>query len=403
MKLMHAAAVIAVLWSGFAFAATVGAGQLPRDSIIRSAEDLERYLSETALGDSVLDAMPLGARKRFLAQLRFGAGGLGGFGTADLKDTLTRTQIGDVLALFGLQRYGEQIQGLATTRVPRDFESDFELRFDAFNTSLELQPAPSAAGIGASYRQLVDGREPIELARTLEPYDRALLFRAMLRALQMDALPGQADQSQQVLALMHSHAEDTPTQASELFYALVALRKFDLADQLAREYPEGGMSTLPVRAFAAEAKTGLNTILQVSVDGRRLSRETVDLSHGLHIVVVAGCHFARDAATAISASPELDRLFHRRAIWLAPASERISDVAEWNRQLPSQPIQIAWAERNWQQITSWEMPTFYVFRDGTLLTQWSGWAADSGMDTLRRRLQEAGVRLAPRPGVREKS
>lgn len=393
MNRICVAALIAALWSGSALASIAAQSESAGNTAIRSTEELTRFLAQTANKGSALDAMPVGARKRFLAQLRFGAGGVGGFGTADLEDTLTQAQIIEVTALFGLQKYGDQLQGLATVRKPRDFESSFELRFNAFNAALELKSTPRASGIETSYRQLLGGSEPVALAQALDAYDRALLLRAMLGVLREDAVPEQAEQCRQVLALLRRYGEETPNQVSQLFDILVTLRQFDLADHVALEYTGAGLSKVPERAFVGDVKAGLNATLQVSADGRRLSRGTLDLTHGLHIVVVAGCHFAKDAATAISAEPELNRLFEQHAVWLAPASERIADVADWNRQLPSQPIQIAWRERDWPQIPSWNMPTFYVFRDGALLNQWSGWPADSGMADLLKGLHDAGVQF----------
>ena len=386
-----AAALIAALWSGSAIASLAAQSESQGKTVIRSPEELTRYLAQAANTRSALDAMPVGARKRFLAQLRFSAGGVGGFGTADLEDTLSHAQILEVMALFGLQQYGGQLQGLATVRKPRDFESSFEVRFNAFNAALDLKSTLGSSGIEASYRQLLGAGEPAELAKALDSYDRALLFRAMLRVLREDTVSGQADQCRQVLALLHGYGEETRNQVNQLFDILVTLRQFDLADQLAREYTGAGISRLPERALVGDTKAVANSTLLVSADGRRLSRGTLDLTHGLHIVVIAGCHFAKDAAIAISAEPELNRLFEQHAVWLAPASERISDVAEWNRQLPSQPIQIAWRERDWPQISSWNMPTFYVIRDGVLLKQWSGWTTDSGMADLLEGLHGAGV------------
>ena len=393
MNCLHAAALIAVLFSAPALVTTAAASEPTGKPVIQSAQGLARFLAESAPAGSALDAMPVGARKRFLAQLRFGARGLGGFGMADLQDTLTHAQIIQVLALFGLDQYSGQLRGLATIRAPRDFESDFELRFDAFNAALDLPSRPDDGRIATSYRDLMAGNAPVELARTLDSYDLALLFRAMLRVLQTDSVLEAAAQSTQVLAVLRSQGEATPNRVGELFDTLVSLRKFHLADQIAREYPESGVAELPHRTFAGGTDAGLNAMLKVSADGRLLSRDTLDLARGLHIVVVAGCHFAKDAAIAISADPGVNRLFQSHGVWLAPASERISDVAEWNRQLPSQPIQIAWRERDWLQIPSWNMPTFYIFRDGALVTQWSGWPSDSGMKSLLLRLHDAGVKF----------
>ena len=283
MNCFHLVALIAALWSAPATITVAVASEPTRNTVIRSAEDLERYLVESAPESSALDAMPFGARKRFLAQLRFGASGVGSFGTADLQDTLTHAQIVQVLALFGLDEYGGQLQGLTAVRAPRDFESSFELRFNAFNAVLDDRSSSGDAQIAKSYRQLIGSGEPAELAQTLDSYDLALLFRAMLRVLQTDVVPSAADQSRHVLAVLHSHDAATPNRVSELVDTLVSLRQFDLADQLAREYPKSGVSEAPRRAFAGSSDAGLNAMLQVSADGQLLSRDTLDLTRGLHI------------------------------------------------------------------------------------------------------------------------
>lgn len=353
------------------------AAELVASTPIRSEEELVRYLKETSGKDSPLNALSIGARKRFIASLQFRPGGLGGFATDDLTEALTHKQIVAVLSLFEAGKYADRLEGRNRIQAPREFESDFERRFDAFYLSFLAEPAPSATQIKLAYQQLLGGQQARDLASGLDLVDLALLYRAMLRVLREDTVSGQADQCRQVLALLHGYGEETRNQVSQLFDILVTRRQFDLAE----------------RVFVGDAKAGLNATLQVSADGRRLSRGTLDLTHGLHIVVVAGCHFAKDAAIAISAEPGLNRLFEHHAVWLAPASERISDVAQWNRELPSQPIQIAWRERDWPQIPSWNMPTFYVFRDGALLKQWSGWPADSGMADLREGLHDAGVQF----------
>ncbi|RFP60813.1 hypothetical protein D0Y53_06610 [Luteimonas weifangensis] len=71
------------------------------DLPIRSHAQLEAWLQMHAGKQTPLDRMPAGARMRFLASLRFGERGLGGFDTADLSATLTPDEIRAVLALFG--------------------------------------------------------------------------------------------------------------------------------------------------------------------------------------------------------------------------------------------------------------------------------------------------------------
>ncbi len=392
MKRILIATIFLAFCAGLLCAAPVDDQHRPKASVIRSAEALSTYLATTAKQGSPLDAMPVGARRRFLGQLQFGSNGIDGFSPHELYDTLTQPQILEVLALFGLEEYGAGMSGLAIIRAPRAFESDFELRFDAFAAVLYSLPQAGANRRLAAFRNLLNDNDPVKLAETLDRYDQALLYRAMLLTLEDDAVPSLAGQTWQVLSVLRDHGEASPRHVLDLFDGLVEIRRFELAERLLRDYPKSGIPPLPARDFADRSEVPRNMMLQVSADGRKLSRTALDLDEGLHIVVVAGCHFAKDAATAISADPALDRLFREHATWLAPDSESIAQVAEWNRALPTQPIQIAWRERDWPQISSWAMPTFYVFRDGRLLTTWSGWRADSGRATLITRLQEAGVK-----------
>lgn len=392
MKRLLIAALLAVVWAGVPSACAAAAAISVNANVIRSAEELSEYLATTAKQGSPLDAMPVGARRRFLAQLIFGPEGVVAIGPHDLNDTLTQPQILEVLALFGLEEHGENMAGLAARRAPRTFESDFESRYDAFTASLNTPPGAGASPRIAAYLILLDGNDPVKLAATLDHYDQLLLYRAMLWVLEEDAVAALPEQARQMLSMLNDHGEDLPRRVLDLFDGLVEIRRFELAERLLRDYPKSGIPPLPARDFADRSEVPRNMMLQVSPDGSKLSRTALDLDEGLHIVVVAGCHFAKDAATAISADPALDRLFREHATWLAPDSESIAQVADWNRALPTQPIQIAWRERDWPQIASWAMPTFYLFRDGRLLTQWSGWAGDTGKATLVSQLKDAGVK-----------
>ena len=95
-----------------------------------------------------------------------------------------------------------------------------------------------------------------------------------------------------------------------------------------------------------------------------------------------------DAVESVESDPAIAALFHRDALWLASQSESLRDVAAWNREHPQQPMRVAWKNSEWTRITSWAMPTFYIFRDGQLIVQWAGWPGDTGMRTLRQHLEK---------------
>lgn len=350
-------------------------------SPIHNVAELQAHLKDSIVS-SPLYAMPRGARKRFITALTFGPEGVSGFSTAELNETLTSDQILAVLALFELEAYAGMMEGVATRRTPRDHLSEFERRFDAF----QVEEAPG----NIDYRALLAGSEPLELAHSLDSYDRALLYRAMLDHIGAGGPIEVVDDAGRLLDVMHASGEATRTQYRRLFESLVALRKFSAAGKLAVRYPDAGLPPLPSFSPSALQGTG-NPALQVSADGSRMTRVEVDIERGLHIVVVAGCHFARDASLGIAADPALDRLFQQRSTWLAPSSESIAAAVNWNREFPNRPILIAWRDEDWPQITSWAMPTFLVFRDGALIRSWSGWPADTGIGTLRAELAAAGV------------
>jgi hypothetical protein len=367
-------------------ACALSAAASPAPTPIRTAGDLQQHLAD-ADTRSPLDAMPLGARQRFLASLSFGIEGVGGFSSADLNDTLTSEQILALLALFELESYAGMLEGLPHQRAPREFLSPFEHRFDAFDAVASNNDTHAVVD---AYQVLLAGSDPAVLAQSLDAYDRALLYRAMLRVLEVDGPAAIAHDARQLLDAMRSAGEATRTQVRYLFDALVMQRDFDAAGKLAGVFPEATLPALPSYTLPTAQREG-NAALLISPDGTQMNRVAVDIERGLQILVVAGCHFAHDAALAIAADPALDRLFNEHSTWLAPSGQSLAAAADWNREFPQRPILIAWTTADWPQVTSWAMPTFLVFRDGVLLRSWSGWPADTGMATLRAELAAAGI------------
>src|SRR5690606_1435718 len=141
------------------------------DSVpIRASDDIQRHLAVTGTA-SPLYAMPLGARQRFLAELKFGRNGVAGFSTAELEDTLTAGQILAVLSLFDLQAYAGMLEGLPELREPREFLTPFERRFNAFDAVVNGDGTKATI---EDYWALLAGSEVSVLARSLDPYDRSL-------------------------------------------------------------------------------------------------------------------------------------------------------------------------------------------------------------------------------------
>ena len=354
---------------------------------IRTPEALQHHLAHELGHGSPLDALPLGARARFVRSLRFGRGGVAGFDFADLEETLSTGQAAAVLGLFGLDDYLGALEPLPQSRPARNFETPFERRYQAFQEAIAGRPQAVQPALGA----LLGSEPAATLALRLDDYERLLLLRALLVALRKDAAPTRAAEAISVLDLLDREQAARPRQIQRVYEALIATRDFDSAARLLRRFPDRGLSPLPERDFKDTEAPLPESVLEISADARRMSRRRIDLDQGLRIVVVAGCHFARDAARAIAADPALDRWFRDHATWLAAQAEPFAAVADWKREFPTQPMHIAWRDRDWPRVRSWAMPAFHLFRDGELVAQWNGWPADSGMATLREQLRAAGV------------
>lgn len=354
---------------------------------IRTPEALQRHLAQELGQGSPLDAFPVGARTRFLRSLRFGRGGVAGFDVADLEETLSTGQAAAVLGLFGLDDYLGALEALPQPRPARNFETPFERRYLTFQEAIAGQPQAVQPALAA----LLAGDSAATVALRLDDYERLLLLRALLAASRQEAAAKRAAEAIAVLDLLDREQSARPRQIQRVYEALIAARDFDAAKRLLHRFPDHGLRPLPERDFADTQAPLPESVLEISADARRMSLRRIDLDQGLRIVVVAGCHFARDAARAIAADPALAPWFRDHATWLAAQSEPFAAVADWNREFPTQPMHIAWRDRDWPRVRSWAMPAFHVFRDGQLVAQWNGWPADSGMATLREQLRAAGV------------
>lgn len=372
---------------------------------ITSPEALARYLRDTPLAQSPLGQLSPGGRKRFLARLQFGRSGLDEFSLDDLASELTPAQATAVMALFGEQAHAEGI-GLAPDEYVRRHEERvaeatrrgcaldtcpetlIEQRYDTL--VLHRHPGPDAsrrATIASDYARLfADAFPSPRLARTSAP-DLRLLARAAKVALDADPDGHAADDLSRVLQAMQSRGMAEDADFLPLYRARLTTRRFAAAQALAQAHP--GLHVAPLPSLRDDTNDHRSpTVLTLAADGRQMTRESVDLDVPLRIVVVAACHFSEDAARAIAADPRLGPLFRQHALWLASDTTPLGDAAAWNAALPSQPIHLAWHDRDWSMLDSWAMPTYYVFHHGREVARWHGWR---GLEALRTELAKAGV------------
>ncbi len=379
---------------------------------ITSRAELTHYLETTPPGTSPLGWLSPGGRKRFLASLEFGSRGLEGFSHDDPDHELTHAQIVQLFTLFGIKDYAEGLgltederirfererlaaanaRGCAVASCP---ESAIEQRYDKLVLQQHDSSSPTIerfARIGRQYDHLFAGDQTPRKLRSLDDIDLRLLVRAAGIAVFYEPSSRHIAQLQMDLAEMQRRDLATDRDFVVLYRAWVATRQFAKAAALARQHPGMSVHALPTLLDSAGLPPGQPTALAIAMGGRTMTRQAFDLSTPVRIVVVASCHFSQDAAHAIEGDAQLRSLFTRHAIWLADQSASVNEALQWNRQFPGQPIHIAWKNSEWSKLDDWGMPTFYVFRHGTLVDKWSGWPTDAGgIQTVRQRLHKDGL------------
>ena len=385
MRFLFLAALllIAAMTSARTFAATP----------IRSPAELEHYLQGTSPDRSPLTLLPPGARKRFLGTLEWGRNGLGGFATDDLAQYLTDAQIRRVLGLFGTESYAAGLHGRARalTAAERDApETTLERKFDeVYFAEAEMAHGRPHTRASALYDCLLALYQLPHRLVGLGEGDLGLLFRAASILASISRHLHYLDDLQTDLIELHRRGIATSGQVVGVHEALVAARRFPDANALASAYPAADIKPLPSLEVAPGIAADVPTVLVMEPDGKSMLRKPVDMRAPVRIIVVAGCHFSEDAVRAIRADHELDELFHENAIWLAGENESLQDVLQWNRDFPDQPMNVAWRDGEWRELDLKRIPTFYIFRNGELVDQWSGWRGDTS--EIRKHLATANL------------
>ena len=359
--------------------------------VVRTREEMQAFIDSPAFENSSLAILSPGARKRFVDGLIQRAHGIGGFDTSDLTSELTSNQIDEVMRLVDAPEYVGAWEGNDQPHARYALETDFDRRYSTMYSGMRnVSPSEERTVIRDQLPLLFPDGVSKESLSTLNNHDLNLAFRA-LQSASRGASPNAIGQMRIALDLLNERDAATNKQVAMLHDALVADRQFDDAESLENDFASVELTPVPRHRLLDQPSTGGPTLLSVFDGGNGLRREARLLDQGLHIVVVASCHFSQDAARAIEADDRMAALFHKHGIWLASADESFGNVANWNSEFPSQPIHIAWSDDEWSMLDSWAMPTFYVCRDGENIAQWAGWPADTGMQTLREQLDAAGV------------
>lgn len=364
---------------------------------IRSRAQLDAWLRAHAGVPTPLGRMPAGARMRFLASLQFGRNGLGGFGTEDLGATLTPAEIRAVLALFGPEV--EEFAGhIASTRRPgaaptsTQATSDIERRFnELYFLNLELATTTDAEHgehLVSRYLALFPQARDAAWLHATGDADLKLLYRAATLANFYRADVAASSAMAAAIEELDARAIAAPAELQQARDALLSARQFDAARRFDAAHAAAGLTSLPDFRDVAADFGGRPSLWRLNTAGDVLARQPVDTGP-LQVMVLAGCHFAADAASDIVADPVLGPVFRAHARWLSlpPGQEDTQALHDWNRAHPQAQMEMLYDRSEWPMFTHWRMPTFYVIRHGQVLGSLSGWSPSSRAElvTLLRR------------------
>jgi len=212
--------------------------------------------------------------------------------------------------------------------------------------------------------------------------------------------PAAVMQLERIALLLHTRGAMNGARAATVSGAVVGQRRFDDARRWQRVFPSQSHPALPTLAHYA-AVPPRQSAWRVEAGGDEIRQVALQPASGVEIVMIAHplCGFSRSAFASIDSDPELAALLRRRLTILTPQDRNIDAavIGEWNVRRTDWPHLIVHAQSEWPQLQHWDTPTFYVLRDGQLLSRVEGWPRDG---SSRGRLLEA-LRAAQAPADAE--
>lgn len=331
---------------------------------IANDADLDRYLAQTAPRESPLDRLSPPAKRRFLTSFREGRPS-----TTDLLAELTRDEAIAILALFGYEDFVPAHLRATRVAIGSSETPAASARFDTLERA--YYAANARNDVIAQYALAYAPQQTESALRGLSDGDLALMLRAAQFDLDSDPNAGTHDLAID-LAELERRGVAAPGWIDHAYRTLITRREFAAAREFRARHAT--LDLPPVPEVRDETSGAGPTVLALRDDGT-LARRTLALDPHAQVVVVAGCHFSKDAAVEIEKDPTLRDLFSRNVVWISPAGENAADpaLARWNREHPLAAMAIAYRESEWPEIDSWNMPTFYFLRDGRVAAKVAPW------------------------------
>ncbi|SDW50167.1 hypothetical protein SAMN05421681_10253 [Lysobacter enzymogenes] len=193
--------------------------------------------------------------------------------------------------------------------------------------------------------------------------------------------------------LLQSAGGESESNDQNLYDALIAARRFDEARDLARTSSALRGRTVPTFDTAEGFDPARPGYFEYSGD-KLMLRNASAPGDEVQILIVSGCHAARDAARGIAGDAGLREAFRRGgALWLTPADRTFDpvEVKRWNADFPNSPIRIAFNHSAWKDVDFTRQPTFFFFKADKLVGKSVGWSRSGPPQALLTALRESGL------------
>lgn len=166
----------------------------------------------------------------------------------------------------------------------------------------------------------------------------------------------------------------------DYYRTLVAARRWEAADDLAKRFPEVSLERIPT-LFKGSGDDGGPHYLTYDLRDDSLTRRLFAPHAGVSLIVVShpNCGFSRDALSEIESNPELKEALPSETIFVAPTfgGLRLDSIWRWNSTHPTTPHVLLDSPYSWDVVREWNTPQFLFLVDGKLVASVEGWPDDS--------------------------
>ena len=190
--------------------------------------------------------------------------------------------------------------------------------------------------------------------------------------------PGFADQMRTAFDAIRGLDEPRAGDYTRMYQAYLSSEQFEKARDFLAKYPNRAVQGFPEVVGESGRSPGMN-LWKFDSEKNQVHQEPFHLPNGAYIVVMSSpfCHFAQNAANDLAMDAGLRTLMAGRSLWLTRIDRIFSPsaVKAWDARNPYFPMSVAANLPGWEQIDTWETPTFYLFYNGVLIRKINGWPA----------------------------